>query len=250
MHFYFVSTKDLRRSIYLAVLLIFSAAVFYTVLMSQPAVIPTTTDHAPIVYKVKTDEKVAALTFDISWGDKVTGPILDILEEENVHCTFFLSGPWASKHPETAKRIADDGHEIGSHGWRHENYSSLSDEVIKEEVKKAHEVLKEITGKEPRLIRTPNGDWDERVVKAISETGYRAIQWSIDSLDWKDIGPDKSAQRVLERLEPGAIILMHSSDSAEQTPESLPHVIKGIKDKGFKLVTVSELLEYGRGVAE
>jgi len=247
---YFLSARNLRRNFFLTVLLVFVAATFYAVLLRQPAAVPTAADHFPIVYKVKTKEKVAALTFDISWGEEVPRPVLDILDQEDLRCTFFLSGPWAAKHPEIARRIAEDGHEVGSHGWRHENYSTFSDAMIKEEIAKAHKVLVETTGQKPSLIRTPNGDWNERVVKAISEAGYQTIQWSIDSLDWKDIGPQESTKRVLDRLEPGAIILMHASDSAEQTPISLPHIIKGIKEKGYKLVTVSELLKYGRGVAE
>jgi polysaccharide deacetylase family sporulation protein PdaB len=250
LRFYFLSTRSLRRNLFLAVLLLFVAAAFYAVLLRQPAAVPTMTDHAPIVYKVKTNDKVVALTFDISWGEKVPPPVLGILKHENVKSTFFLSGPWALKHPEIAKRIAADGHEVASHGWHHENYTTLENEVIKEEIRKAHEALVETTGQEPSLIRTPNGDWNERVVKAISAAGYQAIQWSIDSLDWKDIGPQASAKRVLDRLEPGAIILMHASDSAEQTPLALPQIIKGIKEKGHTLVTVSELLQHGRGVAE
>ncbi len=247
---YFVSSRNLKRNLILAAVLVLLAVTFTTVLVRQPVVVPTLAEHSGIVYKVKTEDQVAALTFDISWGEKVPQPVLDILEQEDVKCTFFLSGPWAVKHPEIARRIADDGHEVGSHGWRHDNYSTFSDEVIKEEIAKAHKALEETTGRAPTLIRTPNGDWNERVVKAISEAGYRAIQWSVDSLDWKDIGAQASTKRVLDRVEPGAIILMHASDSAEQTPDSLPGIIKGLKEKGYTLVTVSELLKHGRGVAE
>lgn len=250
MRMYFLSTRNLKRNVSLTVLLLFVAAASTMLLTQQPVAVPTAANHAPIVYKVKTEEKVTALTFDISWGDKVAPPVLDILKKEEVKATFFLSGPWAEKHPELAKRIAADGHEVASHGWRHENYSTFSDEVIKEEIAKAHQALKEITGQTPNLIRTPNGDWDERVVKAISATGYRTIQWSVDSLDWKDIGPEASTTRVLERVAPGAIILMHASDSAEQTPVSLPNIVKGLKEQGYKLVTVTELLEHGRGVTQ
>lgn len=251
MRIYLFSARNLKRNLVLAVVLVLAAAAFTLVLTRQPtAVMPTLTEHSGIVYRVKTEEPVVALTFDISWGEKVPPPVLDILEREAVKCTFFLSGPWAVKHPGIARRIADDGHEVGSHGWRHENYSTFSDAVIREEIAKAHRALEETTGRIPTLIRTPNGDWNERVVKAISEAGYRAIQWSVDSLDWKDIGAKVSTKRVLDQAGPGAIILMHASDSAEQTPDSLPGVIQGLKEKGYQLVTVSELLKHGRGVAE
>lgn len=251
MRIYVVSSRNLKRNLIVAAVLVLAAAAFTSVMVRQPmAVVPTLTEHSGIVYKVKTGDPVVALTFDISWGEKVPQQVLDIVKQEDVKCTFFLSGPWAVKHPEIARRIADDGHEVGSHGWRHVNYSTFSDEVIKEEIAKAHKALEETTGRTPALIRTPNGDWNERVVKAVSEAGYRAIQWSVDSLDWKDIGAQASTKRVLDRVEPGAVILMHASDSAEQTPDSLPGIIKGLKEKGYTLITVSELLKHGRGVAE
>lgn len=250
MQFYFINLVRLRQAVLAGAMLVLAVIILYVLLRAEPVQPTTTGDHADIVYQVKTEDKVVALTFDISWGETVPGTVADILKEEGVQSTFFLSGPWAAKYPETAKRLAEDGHEIASHGWRHKNYSEFSDDVIKEEIGKAHNTLREITGKSPNLIRTPNGDWNERVVKTIAETGYRAIQWSVDSLDWKDPGPDAIVNRVLERAHPGAIILMHASDSAEQTPEALPRVIAGLKEKGFELLTVSELLEHGRGVTE
>ncbi|MDA8097588.1 MAG: polysaccharide deacetylase family sporulation protein PdaB [Desulforudis sp.] len=249
MRIYYLDLYRLRKGAVLLAMLVLALFIL-TVMFGREQVPTTAGTHSNIVYQVKTDEQVVALTFDISWGEKIPVAVADILKEEGIESTFFLSGPWIAKYPDMGKRLAGDGHEIASHGWRHKNYSEFTDEVIKEEIGKAHNAIKEVTGKAPKLIRTPNGDWNDRVVKAIASTGYRAIQWSVDSLDWQDPGVDAIANRVLERVHPGAIILMHASDSAEQTPEALPRVLAGLKEKGYKLVTVSELLEHGRGVAE
>ena len=91
------------------------------------------------VYEVKTDKKIIALTFDISWGSNTPTPVLDILKDNNLNCTFFLSGPWVKQYPEIAKRVQADGHEIGSHGYRHINLTNLSKSEIIDEVNKAQQ---------------------------------------------------------------------------------------------------------------
>jgi len=199
------------------------------------------------LFEVKTEKPVLALTFDISWGTRTPVQVLDILKEHEVRATFFLSGPWVEKNPQIPRRIAADGHEIGSHGYRHINLSQLSFEEIKEEIQKAHASIEKVTGCTPRLIRTPNGDYDNKVIQAAQECGYQVIQWGTDSLDWKNPGTEAIIQRVLTRCHPGDIILMHASDTCQQTPDALPAIIRGLKEKGYQLVTVSELLSLGKG---
>lgn len=195
------------------------------------------------IYEVKTDKKIVALTFDISWGNIIPEPVLNILKENNLKCTFFLSGPWVKQYPEIAQRIQQDGHEIGSHGYRHINLSNLSKSEIIDEVNKAHSNIKEITGVEARLIRTPNGDYNDTVIQGIHEANYEAIQWSCDSLDWMNPGINTIIERVSKRAKSGDIILMHASDTCKQTPDALPAVLKNLKEQGFEIVTVSELLQ-------
>jgi polysaccharide deacetylase family sporulation protein PdaB len=198
------------------------------------------------VYQVETNKKIVALTFDISWGNTTPMPVIDILEKNNIKCTFFLSGPWVKQYPEVVKRIKQDGHEIGSHGYRHINLSTLSKTEIKEEVMKAHKNIKDVAGVNARLIRTPNGDYNDTVIEAIHEINYEAIQWGTDSLDWMNPGVTTIIERVTKRVHPGDIILMHASDTCKQTPEALPTIIKSLKDQGYKFVTVSELLKQNK----
>ena len=195
------------------------------------------------VYEVKTDQKVVALTFDISWGNNTPIPVIDILKKNNIKSTFFLSGPWVKQYPEVPKRIQADGHEIGSHGYRHINLSNLSKNEIKDEIMKAHSNIKEVTGIEANLIRTPNGDFNDVVIEAVHEVNYEAIQWGTDSLDWMNPGVNSIIDRVTKKVHPGDIILMHASDTCKQTTEALPVIIANLKSQGYEFVTVSELLK-------
>lgn len=191
---------------------------------------------------VRTDQKVVAMTFDHSWGNKFTPSILDTLQTNNLKVTFFIMGPWAQKYPEVAQRMAKDGHEIASHGYRHENYGDKTAEWVKSDIEKAHAQIKEVTGVEPKLLRPPNGHYSQQSLKTTEELGYKTIIWNVDSLDWKNPGRDVIVERVAKRLKPGAIILLHASDTPVQTAEALPVLIEKIKSEGYQIVTVGELL--------
>jgi len=237
------------------VALLFAAAIIFAGLLrhnSAPATAPASVTPKPhAIYKIQTDEKVAALTFDISWGTKVPGPVMDILKEKQVQSTFFLSGPWTKQHPEFPRRLVADGHEIASHGNEHVNYGEHSKTWVNNDILTAQEAIKGVTGVTPSLIRTPNGNWNDMVLQTAQDLGYQVIQWSDDSLDWmKDRSPEQITGRVLDKVQPGAIILMHASDTCDRTPAALPAVIDGLRAKGYQLVTVSELLKYGPGVID
>jgi len=197
------------------------------------------------VYKVETNKKVVALTFDLSWGTNTYKPILKTLKAENIKATFFLSGPWAKTHPEIVQEIVKGGHEIGSHGHRHVNYTSLSPAEIKKEVKLAEDSIKDVSGITTTLIRLPNGDYNKEVIKTLREIDYTAVQWSVDSLDWKNPGEETIYNRVTTKIHPGAIILMHASDTCKQTGQVLPKVIKELKRQGYTFTTISKLLTLG-----
>jgi polysaccharide deacetylase family sporulation protein PdaB len=196
------------------------------------------------IYSVQTEKKLVALTFDISWGEKRPDPIIKILEDKGVkNATFFLSAPWSKTHPEIVEHIKKSGFEIGSHGNKHSNYSTLSDEEIRKQISIAHGVLTEMTGKGPNLIRMPNGDFDKRVLRIAGELGYSVIQWDTDSHDWMNKGVDSIINRVVTKAHPGDIILLHASDTVKQTHEALPVIIDQLRAKGYEFVSVSELIE-------
>lgn len=210
--------------------------------------LPTAQSQVRPIYKVKTDEKKVALTFDISWGTKMHGPVLDILKREGVKSTFFLSGPWSARYPEVVRRIAADGHQIESHGHKHDNFSRLGHDGVIDNIQTADAILTELAGRKPKHIRPPNGDFDDVSLAATDSIGYKTIIWSVDSRDWMNPGVDVITERVLKLTGPGDIILMHASDSCKQTDQALPAIIAGLRERGFEFVTLDELLELGEPI--
>lgn len=240
--FWVLSGKRIKRGLMLGMALVFALGIFYAEQNDIQVFMPLDSGPAAI-YSVDTDKKQLALTFDISWGEERSGPILDVLEQKGVKkATFFLSSPWSETHPDIVERIVDMGFEVGSHGHRHDNYSTLSDEQIRTQIRKAHHILTKITKTEPNLIRYPNGDFDKRVLKIADEMGYTSVQWDTDSLDWMNPGKEKIINRVISKAHPGDIILMHASDSSKQLQEALPVIIDQLREKGYQFVSVSELI--------
>lgn len=201
------------------------------------------------IYSATVNTSAIGLTFDISWGENTAEPILDILKQENVQATFFLSSPWADKHQTLVQKMVNEGHEIGSHGNRHIDLNTLGALDIEMEITTAQQVLEKITNRKIRLIRTPNGAYNNKVILAAHNLGYRVIQWSVDSLDWKRPGPGAVINNVLNGIRSGGgakagdIILFHASDSAPDTIQALPTVIQRLKSKGYSLIPVGQLLD-------
>lgn len=191
---------------------------------------------------VATDQKVIALTFDWSWGTVMGPKVLAILERERVPATFFLSGPWALRHPELVGAVRRGGFEIESHGQAHVNFSGLSREGVARNIQAAGAILREVAGVTPRFIRPPNGDWSRASLEVAHSLGYRIVLWGTDSLDWMNPGVHAIVKRVLARAHPGDIVLLHSSDTCKETDRALPAIIAGLRQRGYRFVTLAQLL--------
>ena len=194
------------------------------------------------IYCVDTKEKKVALSFDAAWGNEDTQKILDILKKNDVHVTFFMTGGWVESYPDDVKAIYEAGHDLGNHSENHKNMSQISEEEKTRELMEVHKKVKELTGEEMKLFRPPYGAYDDRVILNAKENGSYTIQWSVDSLDWKDYGADSVINTVLNHnaLNNGAIILCHNG--AKYTAEALETLITGLKEKGYEIVPVSELI--------
>ena len=194
------------------------------------------------IYCVQTDEPKVSVSFDAAWGADDTDELLRILDENDVKATFFLCGYWVEKYPEEVKKIAEAGHDLGNHSATHPHMSQLSSEQIAQELQKCHQEVKEVTGVEMELFRPPFGEYDNHVVDTAKENGYYTIQWDVDSLDWKEQGADAEINQVLnhKHLGSGSIILFHND--AKYTPQVLDTILKGLKEKGYEIVPVSELI--------
>lgn len=194
------------------------------------------------IYCVDTEEKKVALSFDAAWGNEDTAEILDILQKYDIHVTFFMTGGWVESYPDDVKAILAAGHDLGNHSENHKNMSELSDEEKTEELMEVHRKVKEITGYDMYLFRPPYGDYDNAVVDVAKDCGYYAIQWDVDSLDWKNEGLDNIIETVTthKNLGNGSIILCHNG--AEYTAQALETLIIKLKEQGYSIVPISELI--------
>ena len=201
-------------------------------------------DRALPVYAVGREDSEIALTIDAAWDADKTPFILDTLDKFNVKATFFLCGVWVKQYPEYVKEISKRGHEIGNHSLTHPHMSRMDAIAIQKELSDLDDMLEELTGKRSTLFRAPYGEYNDTVIRAAHEAGYEVIQWSRDTVDWKK---DRSAQTILDgvlkKLQSGDIILCHNNGFKIET--YLPVLLETAQQKGFRFVTVSELLLSG-----
>jgi len=194
------------------------------------------------IYSVDIPEKKMSLSFDAAWGADDTDTLLNILKDNAVTATFFLCGTWVDKYPDDVRKIAAAGHDIANHGNTHAHGAKLSLEQNKKEIKDCHDKIKAVTGLEANLFRPPYGEYNNTVLAAAEELNYYTIQWDIDSHDWMKKGIDYEINRVLNHkdLQNGSIVLFHND--AKYTPQTLDPIIKGLKEKGYELVPISQLI--------
>lgn len=194
------------------------------------------------IYCVDTTEKKIALSFDAAWGADDFENIMNILDQHNVKVTFFMTGGWVDEYPECVKELVERGHDLGNHSEHHYDMTTISQEEKKNELMSVHDKVKELTGYEMFLFRPPYGAYDNAVIKTAYECNYYPIQWSVDSLDWKDYGVDSIIKTVCNHsaLEPGAIILCHNG--AKYTAQALDTMLTNLEEQGYQIVPISELI--------
>ena len=190
---------------------------------------------------VHVDEPYIAMTFDDGPHATLTPKLLDLLAARHIKVTFFVLGECVEQNPEVLRRAAREGHEIANHSWSHPQFTKLSDESVRSQLRRTDDAIKAITGKRPTLFRPPYGAISARQKKWIhDEFGYEIILWDVDPLDWKDPGPTTVCNRILRETRPGSIVLSH--DIHRGTVEAMPATLEQLQAKHFKFVTVSELI--------
>jgi probable sporulation protein (polysaccharide deacetylase family) len=190
------------------------------------------------IYRGNPGKRMISLMINVAWGDEYLVKMLQTLQEQNVHATFFFDGTWLSTHLETAQAIKAAGHELSNHAYSHKNMSTLSRGRAQQEISKTEQLLKQI-GVENKLFAPPSGDFDQETVEIAHEMKLRTILWTIDTVDWKRPRPEDVLAKVSAKLEPGAMILMHPTISSMMALEG---IIKESKKRGYALGTVSELI--------
>ncbi|MDH7577084.1 MAG: polysaccharide deacetylase family protein [Bacillota bacterium] len=240
MRFIFLRRHVLLRGAVLAGAVFLTGVLYVTGVAEQVAGVLARLDREVPIYAVDTKEKKVAISFDAAWGADYTPRLLEILRENKLKTTFFLTGIWVKKYPEMVKRIAAEGHELGNHSSTHPHCAALSQEEFKKELLENEEMIYQLTGKRTRLFRPPFGEYSNDVIKTARGLGYEVIQWSVDSLDWQEAGAEVMVDRVLNNIQPGAIVLFHNN--ARYTTEALPIIIKELQKLGYKILPISELL--------
>ncbi|MCL7749046.1 polysaccharide deacetylase family sporulation protein PdaB [Halalkalibacter alkaliphilus] len=242
MNFFWIfHAKRIKQLSLIIIAAFFTAGLLY-VERSQIAVF-STPDGPQAFYKAETDDKQVALTFNISWGENRIGPILDILDQKEVdHANFFVSASWAERYPDVVKEIKERGHTVGSHGYQYKDYTSWEDEKIRKDINQSTQILSDLTGDKPTLLRPPNGSFDKRVLNLADKQGYSVVHWSVNSKDYQNPGVDAIVNAVVPKTGSGDVILFHASDSVKQTHKALPIIIDQLRGKGFSFTTVEDLI--------
>lgn len=185
------------------------------------------------------ESDTVSLAINVDWGEEYLPDMLNILAENDICITFFLTGRWCENNPDLARTIAGAGHEIGNHGYSHKSPNNSSIEQIKEEISRTEQAVEQATGIKTRLYAPPSGEEREHVLQAAEQAGYHTILWSIDTIDWQKPDAGTIVRRVQSKLQGGAIILAHPTACMLA---ALPLVIEEVQAEGYTFVPVSENL--------
>lgn len=206
-----------------------------------PPVVPAVVSHG------SRRERLVALTFDACATRQPSGydeALVQVLVETRTPATFFLGGKWMLEHPEATRRLASEElFEIGNHGFLHRHLTQLDDEAVRQELSWTQTVMVSLTGRQGRLVRAPYVEIDERVARICAQMGLTPVQCDLAS---GDPDPELSAERlrrhVVGSARNGSIVVMHVNGRGRRTAEALPGIVAGLREKGFELVTVGEML--------
>lgn len=197
------------------------------------------------IYRVAVEgdkSRYISLTFDSSWIDYYTIPLLDMLDSHKAKATFFLTAFYIRAHSDSVKEILRRGHEIGNHSKSHTKFTELKEKTMIKEIEDCHKIVKNLTGIDMCLFRFPYGSYNNTAIKLLRERGYYPIQWKIDSLDWKN----ESAEAIIKKLEnenayeAGNIILFHNG--GDFTVEALETIFNELELRRLKCVKISDLI--------
>ena len=196
-------------------------------------------NNGAIYYGNKNSNKVC-LMINVYWGTEFLEEMLEILKENNVKTTFFVGGCWANKNVEVLKKIVEDGHEIGNHGYNHLDMVKQNLKNFEKEIKLTEDIVFNNTGVKTRLFAPPSGSVNEKVVNNALNLGYKTIMWTHDTIDWRDKDENLIFDRATKNTVGGDLILMHPTLC---TKNSLDKIIKALLNKNLIITSVSKVLE-------
>lgn len=188
-----------------------------------------------------------ALTFDDGPHPVFTKKLLKLLSDHGVNATFFVVGKQVEKYPQLVKAIVSEGHEVANHSWSHRRMPTLSGKEIVHELDRTRDLLSQITGRRGNLFRPPGGSWDEKVVRFATRSGYRMVLWTVLPKDHKRPTAQVIRQKILEGAKDGGVVLLHSGVAT--TMEALPGVIKELRSRGYRFITITEMIQTSQNVS-
>lgn len=191
------------------------------------------------IYAGNTKSKKVSLMINVYWGTEYIEPILKILDEKHVKCTFFVGGVWVKEYPDVLQKIYDKGHEIASHGYSHKEHEKLSYDQNLLEIQKCHNIVRQTINVNMNLFAPPGGSYNKYTVDAATSLGYTTIMWTRDTIDWRDQDANIIYNRAIKNMSGGDLILMHPK---EKTVEALPKIIDYAKNSGFLVTTVTDTI--------
>lgn len=208
-------------------------------LPQQPmAVEPPPEGYPQIVKRVEVKGKVG-LSFDDGPFPGMTEQYLDVLEKYDTRATFFMIGQQVNLYPGLARKVVEQGSEIGSHTWRHDRLDQLETEQIFANLQSVAEYVYDTVGKEISLLRPPYGRHSEAVVTVAQELNQQLILWDVDPRDWEDPPPNEIVAKIMDQTKPGSIIVLH--EGHKNTLQALPEIIQKLRERDLEPVPISEL---------
>ena len=240
--------RNLKRYSKILAITVIAAAgaiTLFAVFFDQAVIVRKST-----VYRVDTKEKVVALTFDDGPSPVWTPQILDELEKAGVKATFFMVGKHVERYPEIARRVAREGHDIENHGYDHKVMLYYKTDELRKEIDDTEKVIEDVTGQTTRYFRPPKAWLTDAEKQKIREMGYSVVLWSLNSKDWVTFHDKQITSYILGHIRPGDIILFHDSGGVfsteggdrSQTVKTIPRLARKLKERGYRFVTLSELL--------
>lgn len=194
------------------------------------------------ITKGNATKKQVIFTFDAGSGNQSAQQIFETLKKYNLKATFFMTGKWAEKNNELTKKISQAGHEIYNHTYSHPHLTQITDETIVTELQQTDTIIKNITGQTTKpFFRPPYGERNSHVLEIAAGQGYRAVMWTVDALDWEEntgMTADKVKAKVMSKLAPGVIYLMHVGDNL--TGQVLDYLIQQIEKKGYTIIPLTQ----------
>jgi peptidoglycan/xylan/chitin deacetylase (PgdA/CDA1 family) len=213
---------------------------------NQAPALPSSPSYPQTTYSsVPLSQPFIAMTFDDGPHPSNTPRLLDLLKQRNIKATFFVVGSNSKAYPQILRRITAEGHEIANHTWTHANITTLSTDALRKELRDSCDAIVKAAGVTPTLFRPPYGATNASIKSLIkTEFGYPSIIWSVDPEDWKRPGVQVVADRLVAGARPGAILLAH--DIHKPTIDAMPSALDRLLAKGFRFVTVSQLIALGQ----